>query len=274
MLRGIVASGNPQLPDMDIFPAIDLLNGQCVRLYQGDYDQVEVFGSDPAEVAARWVELGATNLHVVDLTGAKAGETIEVKAIRDIVAAVGEKVTVQVGGGLRDLAAVDRLLATGVKRAILGTVAVENPELVKILCDRHPGRIIVGIDARDGLVATRGWLETSTVKAIDLAKQFQDAGVAAIVYTDIQRDGTLAGPNIEAMRALATEIDIPLIASGGVGSLTDLMSLSALEPLGVTGAIVGKALYAGTIDFTEALHAVGPHRWQDVPPNLGQTGWA
>jgi phosphoribosylformimino-5-aminoimidazole carboxamide ribotide isomerase len=258
---------------MDIFPAIDLLDGKCVRLYQGDYDRSQVFNENPADMARSWLEQGATKLHLVDLDGAKVGEPINIPAIESIVNTVKthatQTVQIQVGGGLRNIESVSKLLNLGVDRAILGTVAVEQPELVAELCQRYPNRIIVGIDARNGKVATRGWLETSEVLATDLARQMADLGAAAIIYTDIHRDGTLSGPNLEALRELANTISIPTIASGGVSSLRDLLNLLSLESLGVTGAIVGRALYTGEVNLVEAIRAVGSGRWQDVPPDLG-----
>ncbi len=254
---------------MDVIPAIDLLDGQCVRLYQGDYAQSEVFSNAPAAIARQWVAQGAARLHVVDLDGAKQGQPLNSAAIAAIVEAAG--VPVQVGGGLRDRQSIQTLLDLGVERAIVGTIAVEQPQLVAELCQAFPGQIAIGIDARNGQVATRGWLETSTVKATDLAQQFAESGAAAIIYTDIQRDGTLAGPNLPALRELANSIDLPVIASGGVSSLTDLLSLLALEPTGVSGAIVGKALYTGALNLEEAVRAVGPGRWQDVPPGSSST---
>lgn len=257
---------------MDVIPAIDLLEGQCVRLYQGDYARSQVFNDNPADVAKQWVEQGASLLHVVDLDGAKIGQPANLKAIAAIVASVS--VPVQVGGGLRDRTSVTQLLGIGVQRVILGTVAVEEPQLVRSLCAEFPGQIVVGIDARNGRVATRGWLETSEVLAIDLAQQMADMGAAAIIYTDIHRDGTLQGPNLDALRELASNISIPAIASGGVSSITDLLSLLALEPLGVSGVIVGRALYTGDISLKEALQAIGPGRLQDVPLNLGDSAFA
>lgn len=257
---------------MDVIPAIDLLQGRCVRLYQGDYEQSQVFNDNPIEVARLWAEQGASWLHLVDLDGAKIGKPVNLETIAGIVQAVS--VPIQVGGGLRDRMAVAQLLNLGVQRVILGTVAVEQPQLVADLCQEFPGQIVVGIDARSGLVATRGWLETSEVLATDLAKQMQDVGVAAIIYTDIHRDGTLTGPNMEALREMATELTIPVIASGGVSSVTDLLSLLALEPIGVTGVIVGRALYTGDISLQEALQAIGPGRLQDVPPDLGFSAFA
>jgi phosphoribosylformimino-5-aminoimidazole carboxamide ribotide isomerase len=248
---------------MDIFPAIDLLGGQCVRLYQGDYHQSQVFNPDPLAVARDWQNQGATYLHVVDLDGAKSGQPENLAVIRQIAAQV-PGLTIQVGGGLRNATTVAQLLAAGVQRAILGTVAIEQPELVQNLCQQYPGQIIVGMDARNGLVATKGWLETSTVQATDLAQKMADWGAAAIIYTDIQRDGTLAGPNLAALQAVAEASAVPIIASGGVGTIADLLSLLALEPAGVTGIIVGKALYTGAFSLTDALRAVGDGRWQDA----------
>ena len=252
---------------MEVIPAIDLLDGKCVRLYQGDYDRASIFNDNPVEVARQWASEGATRLHVVDLDGAKEGKSVNLSVIEAIARAID--IPVQVGGGLRDRTKVSRLLDTGVQRAILGTVAVENPDLVTQLCDEFSDRIVVGIDARNGKVATRGWLETSEVDAIDLAQQMATAGAAAIIYTDIHRDGTMSGPNMNALRELAESIDIPVIASGGVSSLTDLLSLLSLESVGVTGAIVGKAIYTGDVSLTEAVRAVGEGRWQDVPPDTG-----
>ncbi|MBC7969879.1 MAG: 1-(5-phosphoribosyl)-5-[(5-phosphoribosylamino)methylideneamino]imidazole-4-carboxamide isomerase [Verrucomicrobia bacterium] len=257
---------------MEVIPAIDLLEGRCVRLYQGDYAQAETFDENPGSVARQWADQGATRLHVVDLDGAKAGHPVNVSAIEAIVRAVD--VPLQVGGGLRDRASAAALFKLGVQRVILGTVAVEQPDLVRELCQEFPEQIVVGIDARNGLVATRGWLETSQVTAIDLAQQMADFGIAAIIYTDIHRDGTLQGPNLDALRALANGVSVPIIASGGMSSVTDLLSLLALEPLGVTGAIVGRALYTGDIVLKEALRAVGQGRWQDVPPDFGSSALA
>ncbi|MDJ0649064.1 MAG: 1-(5-phosphoribosyl)-5-[(5-phosphoribosylamino)methylideneamino]imidazole-4-carboxamide isomerase [Xenococcaceae cyanobacterium MO_188.B19] len=250
---------------MEVIPAIDLLDGKCVRLYQGDYAKSQVFDDNPVAVARQWEQQGATRLHLVDLDGAKSGKTTNLAAIEAIVKVL--TIPVQVGGGLRDRASVSRLLDLGVQRAILGTVAVEQPELITQWCAEFPQQIVVGIDARNGKVATRGWLETSEVLAPDLANRMAKQGAAAIIYTDIHRDGTMSGPNMSALRELATAIDIPVIASGGVSSLTDLLSLLALEPLGVTGAIVGRAIYTGDINLKEAIQAVGNPRLQDIPPD-------
>jgi phosphoribosylformimino-5-aminoimidazole carboxamide ribotide isomerase len=257
---------------MDVIPAIDLLEGRCVRLYQGDYARSQVFDEDPVAIARQWAEQGASWLHLVDLDGAKLGHPVNLQAIQAIVQAVD--ISVQVGGGLRSRQQVMELLALGVRRVILGTVAIEQPDLVRELCQEFPQQILVGIDARDGKVATRGWQSTSEVLAIDLAQRMTDAGAAAIIYTDIHRDGTLQGPNLDALRELASAVALPVIASGGVSSMTDLLSLLALESVGVTGVIVGRALYTGDVLLKEALRGVGPGRWQDVPPDLGSSAFA
>lgn len=254
---------------MDVIPAIDLLNGQCVRLYQGDYAQSEVVGDDPVTMAQTWSSQGASWLHLVDLDGAKTGNPVNLPVISKILEAVN--IPVQVGGGIRTRERVQELLDLGVRRVILGTVAIEQPDLVYQLCEQYPDQIVVGIDARAGKVATRGWLETSEVAAVELGQQMAKAGAAAIVYTDIQRDGTLQGPNLPMLREMAEAVSTPIIASGGIGSLTDLLSLSALEPQGVTGVIVGKALYTGSVSLQEAIRAIGPGRWQDVPLNFGSS---
>ncbi|WPF87654.1 1-(5-phosphoribosyl)-5-[(5-phosphoribosylamino)methylideneamino]imidazole-4-carboxamide isomerase [Cyanobacterium aponinum AL20118] len=253
---------------MEVIPAIDLLAGRCVRLYQGDYEQSQVFSENPLEIALQWQSLGATRLHLVDLDGAKEGTTINLDAISTIVKNLN--IPIQVGGGLRDRTSIERLFDLGVERAIVGTVAVEKPELVEELCNTFPHKIAVGIDARNGKVATKGWLETSTVEATDLAQRISDKA-AAIIYTDISRDGTLVGPNIEALKQLAQVTDIPVIASGGISSLTDLLSLVSLESLGVQGVIVGKAIYTGKLDLKEAIQAIGNGRLQDIPPDIGNS---
>lgn len=257
---------------MEVIPAIDLLEGRCVRLYQGDYARSQVFNDDPVAVARQWVEDGATRLHLVDLDGAKAGHPVNLGAIEAIVEAVS--VPVEVGGGLRDRSSVAALLSIGVRWAILGTVAVEQPQLVAQLCSEFSNQIIIGIDARNGKVATKGWLETSEVLATELAERMAQLGAAEIIYTDIHRDGTMQGPNLDALRELASIVSIPVIASGGVSSITDLLSLLALEPQGVRGAIVGKALYTGDVSLKEAVRAVGQGRWQDIPPDFGSSAFA
>ena len=246
---------------MDVIPAIDLLDGQCVRLHQGDYDQVTRFSDDPVAQALAWQGQGAQRLHLVDLDGARTGLPINDAVVRQITKALA--IPVQLGGGVRSAERAEALLACGLDRVILGTVAVEHPELVRELAERHPGRIVVGIDAKDGLVATRGWIEASTVEASALASSFEGSAVAALITTDIATDGTLAGPNLEFLRTMAQASSIPVIASGGIGDLADLLSLLSLAPLGVEGVIVGRALYDGRLDLAEALQAIGPQRLQD-----------
>ncbi|MBM5790588.1 MAG: 1-(5-phosphoribosyl)-5-[(5-phosphoribosylamino)methylideneamino]imidazole-4-carboxamide isomerase [Cyanobacteria bacterium M_surface_10_m1_298] len=247
---------------MQIIPAIDLLDGHCVRLHQGDYGQVTRFSDDPVAQALDWQRQGAQRLHLVDLDGAKTGQPVNDQVVKAITAALS--IPVQLGGGVRSAERAEELLRCGLDRVILGTVAIEQPTLVSELAARYPGKVVVGIDAKDGMVATRGWIETSTVKATELAKRFEGTGVAAIISTDIATDGTLAGPNLEALRAMAEASSIPVIASGGIGTLEDILSLLAIAPLGVTGVIVGRALYDGTVDLAEALQAIGPERLQDA----------
>jgi phosphoribosylformimino-5-aminoimidazole carboxamide ribotide isomerase len=236
----------------ELIPAIDLLEGRCVRLSQGSYDSATVYGDDPGAVAARFVAHPLRRLHVVDLDGARSGGPENAAALAAILAAAG-RVPVQVGGGMRRLADVEARLALGVDRVVLGTAALRDPELVREAARRHPGRIAVGIDARGGKVAVQGWLEASDVDARDVARRFEDAGVAAIVYTDISRDGMLSGPNLEQTAALAEAVGIPVIASGGVGSEDDVRRSCALAGRGVAGLIVGRALYTGAVDLGRAL---------------------
>ena len=262
--RGLWQPGWQQLPApaaMQIIPAIDLLDGHCVRLHQGDYDQVTRFSDDPVAQALDWQRQGAQRLHLVDLDGARTGEPVNDQAIRAITAALS--IPVQLGGGVRTAARAEELLACGLDRVILGTVALEQPELVDALASRHPGRIVVGIDAKNGKVATRGWIEESSTEATDLARRFAASGVAAIISTDIATDGTLAGPNLEALRAMAEASSVPVIASGGIGTLEHVLSLLSLAPLGVEGVIVGRALYDGRVDLAEALQAIADGRLQD-----------
>jgi phosphoribosylformimino-5-aminoimidazole carboxamide ribotide isomerase len=236
---------------MILFPAIDLKDGACVRLLRGEMDQATVFNTDPASQAKAFEDAGCRWLHVVDLNGAFAGKPVNGQAVDAILAAL--TIPVQLGGGIRDMATIDMWLAKGVRRVILGTVALRDPDLVKRACRKYPGRVAVGIDARDGYVAVEGWAETSTVTALELATAFEDAGVAAIIYTDIDRDGALQGPNVEATAKLARAISTPVIASGGVSSLEDLKALKAVEASGVSGVISGRAVYDGRIDLKAAL---------------------
>ena len=235
---------------MILYPAIDLKDGQCVRLYKGEMDQATVFNDNPAAQAQSFVDAGCEWLHLVDLNGAFAGEPVNAKAVEDILSTT--KVPAQLGGGIRDMATIEMWLSKGLQRVILGTVAVENPNLVREAAKAFPGHVAVGIDARDGRVATKGWAEETDVMVTDLAKSFEDAGVSAIIYTDINRDGAMQGPNVDATAALANAVSIPVIASGGVSSLDDLRNLKACgAPL--DGAISGRALYDGAIDLAEAL---------------------
>jgi phosphoribosylformimino-5-aminoimidazole carboxamide ribotide isomerase len=251
----------PPAPSMQVIPAIDLLDGQCVRLHQGDYDQVTRFSDDPVAQALSWQQQGARRLHLVDLDGARSGQPANDTAIKAITAAL--TIPVQLGGGVRSAERAEELLACGLDRVILGTVALEQPELVDKLAARHPGRIVVGIDAKNGKVATRGWIEETSTEATELAQRFSASGIAAIISTDIATDGTLAGPNLEALRAMAEASAVPVIASGGIGTLEHLLSLLTLAPLGVEGVIVGRALYDGRVNLAEALQAIDEGRIQD-----------
>ncbi len=237
---------------LTLYPAIDLKDGQCVRLKRGEMDQATVYSADPAAQARAWQDAGFAWLHVVDLNGAFAGRPVNEAAVRAILGAV--TLPVQLGGGIRDLPRIAAWLDAGVRRVILGSAAAKNPPLVMEACRSFPGRIAVGIDARDGFVATEGWAERSTIPAVDLALRFEDAGVAAIIYTDIGRDGMLAGLNLEQTVALAQRVTTPVIASGGVGSLRDLEALkSAAEGTRIEGVIVGRALYDGRVQPADAL---------------------
>jgi len=239
---------------MILFPAIDLKDGQCVRLEKGDMDKATVFGTDPAAQAAAFAAQGFEWLHVVDLNGAFAGRAVNGTAVEAILAAVD--IPVQLGGGIRDRAGIEAWLGRGVARVILGTAAVRHPALVRDAARRHPRRIAVGIDARGGKVAVSGWAEATEMDAVELAKRFEDAGVAAIVYTDIDRDGVLAGINVEATLKLANAVSIPVIASGGLASIDDVKRLLAPDCAVLEGAISGRALYDGRLDAAEALAVI------------------
>ncbi|MDX1484092.1 MAG: 1-(5-phosphoribosyl)-5-[(5-phosphoribosylamino)methylideneamino]imidazole-4-carboxamide isomerase [Alphaproteobacteria bacterium] len=236
---------------MILFPAIDLKDGNCVRLFQGDMEQATVYNPDPRSQARAFVEAGFQWLHLVDLNGAIEGRPVNDAPVCAILEEVS--IPVQLGGGIRDLATMESWLEKGVNRVILGTAALENPDLVKEACREWPGRIVVGIDARDGFVAVAGWAKTSEVKALDVALRFEDSGVAAIVYTDITRDGAMMGVNIDATTDLAWALTTPVIASGGVSALSDLEELKQVEDSGIEGVIVGRALYDGRIDPAKAL---------------------
>lgn len=239
---------------MILYPAIDLKGGQCVRLLRGEMAAATVYNDDPAAQARAFRDAGCAWVHVVDLDGAFAGRPVNADAVRGILAAVD--VPVQLGGGIRDRAGIEAWLDAGVARVVLGTVALRDPALVIAACKAHPGGIAVGIDARGGKVAVEGWAETAEITAEDLALKFEDAGVAAIVFTDIDRDGALQGPNLTATAALARRLSTPVIASGGVASLDDLRAIAALAGDGVSGAIVGRALYDGRVDPAEAARVL------------------
>jgi phosphoribosylformimino-5-aminoimidazole carboxamide ribotide isomerase len=239
-----------------VIPAIDLKGGKCVRLEQGLMERDTVFSDNPAEQAEEWVREGGELLHIVDLDGAFAGIPKNREAIAAIVASIS--IPTQLGGGIRDISTIEAYLSLGVGRVILGTAAQRNPELVMEGCRLFPGRIVVGIDAKDGMVAVQGWAEVTGLRAVDLARKFEGFGVAAIIYTDISRDGMMAGPNIEATRVLAESISIPVIASGGVSSLQDIENLMAVESSGVTGVITGKAIYTGAFRLAEAVALTRP----------------
>ena len=238
---------------MQIIPAIDIKDGHCVRLRQGDMQAATVFSEDPAAIARHWLELGAQRLHLVDLNGAVSGKPRNELAIREIVSVIGEEIPVQLGGGIRDLDTIERYLDDGISYVIIGTAAVKNPGFLHDACYAFPGHIIVGLDARDGKVATDGWSKMTGHDVVDLARKFEDYGVEAIVYTDIGRDGMLTGVNVEATAKLARELKTPVIASGGIASLQDIHDLIPYAGDGIIGAIAGRALYEGKLDFREAL---------------------
>ena len=250
--RSLASGKGHQRPmTLTIFPAIDLKSGQVVRLAEGDMARATIYGDDPAAQARLFAAAGATHLHVVDLDGAFAGSSINGSAVESIIAAFPGKV--QVGGGIRDRAGVDRWLALGVDRVIIGTAALKDPDFVRSAARDLPGRIVVGVDARDGFVATEGWADVSTVSVADLARRFEDAGVAALLFTDVGRDGMLRGCNVEATVALARAVSIPVIASGGVADIGDIHALLPHVADGIEGLITGRALYDGRLDLAEAI---------------------
>lgn len=236
---------------MLIIPAIDLKNGACVRLEQGDFNRETVYTSDVLKIANQWVAAGAERLHLVDLDGARNGYPAQQALVLKLVQAV--PVPVEIGGGIRDEAAVVSYLDQGVQWVILGSAAVSSPRMIIKVCRRYPGRVILGVDARAGMVAIDGWVKTSSLRAVDLVKQAVDWGITEVIYTDISRDGMLSGPNLTALAEIAQESGIKVIASGGISSLEDLQRLRKLQPLGVTGVIVGKALYSGKLDLKIAI---------------------
>ncbi len=236
---------------MIVIPAIDLKEGRCVRLLQGRMEDATVYSEDPAGTAKHFESLGAELIHVVDLEGAFAGRQKNLSSIKDILSAV--KIPIEVGGGIRNMDTIDLLLGLGVSRVVLGTAALEVPGLLMLACKKYPGRIIAGLDAKDGKVAVRGWGEVSDVTADELARRMEDAGVRAIIYTDISRDGMMTGHNVAATKRLAELVSTPVIASGGVKDLSDIKALMEIEKLGVEGVITGKAVYSGALDLKEAI---------------------
>ena len=237
---------------MLLIPAIDLKDGRCVRLRQGDMEDATIFSDDPAAMARQWLDQGARRLHLVDLNGAIAGKPRNESAVKSIIKAVGEHIPVQLGGGIRDLDTIERYLDDGITYVIIGTAAVKNPGFLRDACTAFPGHIIVGLDARDGKVATDGWSKLTGHDVLDLALKFEDYGVESVVYTDIGRDGMLSGVNIEATVRLARALRIPVIASGGFASIDDVVNLCAVQSEGIEAAILGRALYEGAIDFGQA----------------------
>ncbi|MBC2705514.1 1-(5-phosphoribosyl)-5-[(5-phosphoribosylamino)methylideneamino]imidazole-4-carboxamide isomerase [Desulfobacula sp.] len=236
---------------MIIIPAVDIKEGKCVRLLQGRMEETTHYSDDPVKMAQRWESQGAALIHVIDLDGAFAKQVKNLQTIRDILA--GINVPIQVGGGIRDLNTIEMYVNAGVSKVIIGSEALYNPGLVKDACQQFQGKIVVGIDARDGMVAVEGWSRTSETRAIDLAKEFESCGVAAINFTDIHRDGMQTGPNIEETAALADAVSIPIVASGGVSTIQDIKNLLEIENKGVTGVITGRALYEGSLDLKEAI---------------------
>jgi phosphoribosylformimino-5-aminoimidazole carboxamide ribotide isomerase len=237
---------------MLLIPAIDLKDGKCVRLQQGDMNVSTVFGEDPEEMALRWLRAGARRLHLVDLNGAFAGKPVNEGAVKAILRAVGDQIPVQLGGGIRDLDTIERFLDDGLSYVIIGTAAVKSPGFLKDACSAFGGHVIVGLDAKDGKVATDGWSKLTGHEVTDLAKKFEDYGVEGVIYTDIGRDGMLSGINIEATVRLARSLTIPVFASGGLSGMTDIEALCAVEPEGVEGVICGRSIYTGALDFATA----------------------
>ncbi|NLS96928.1 MAG: 1-(5-phosphoribosyl)-5-[(5-phosphoribosylamino)methylideneamino]imidazole-4-carboxamide isomerase [Planctomycetaceae bacterium] len=237
---------------MEIWPAIDLRGGKCVRLRQGDYGQETVFGDDPAAMARRWADQGGRHLHLVDLDAARDGSSANLASVRAIIEAID--IPCELGGGVRSEQRIVELLEIGLARLVVGTRALKEPEWFRQVCRQFPGRLVLGIDARSGMVATDGWLETSQTSAVELARQFESEPIAAIVYTDIATDGMMAGPNVEAMAEMQRSVDVPVVASGGVTTVDDVRRLAEA---GMAGCIIGRALYEGTIDLKEALQVAG-----------------
>lgn len=242
---------------MIIFPAIDLKDGKCVRLEKGLMEKATIFNDSPADQAHKFLKQGFSWLHIVDLNGAFSGSPINVAAVEEIIKTVNGKMSLQLGGGIRDMATIDKWLDAGVSRVILGTAALKDPDLVKEACRKYPGRIVVGIDGKNGKVAVQGWAEDSEIGVIELAKKFENAGVAAIIYTDINRDGLLTGADVQGTAKLAESVNIPVIASGGVACTDDISVIKSIEDKGVIGVISGRAIYEGNIDIPRALEIAG-----------------
>ena len=234
---------------MIVIPAIDLIDGQCVRLFQGKRDAVTIYSDDPGSIAKRWHSFGAQLIHIVDLDGAFSGSQPNLDAIRAIRLSV--EIPLQVGGGIRDIESIIKLFSLGIERVIIGTAAIEDPEFMKSSCGKHPGRIFIGIDSKEGKVAIKGWKEVTSLEATEFAKRLEVAGAAGIIYTDIARDGTLSGPNVEAIRKMVESVNVPVIAAGGISGIEDIKSLMEIKNL--WGVITGKAIYSGTLDLREAI---------------------
>jgi phosphoribosylformimino-5-aminoimidazole carboxamide ribotide isomerase len=237
---------------MIVIPAIDLIDGQCVRLFQGKREAVTTYSNDPGSIAKRWESYGAELIHIVDLDGAFTGNQANLDAIKKIRQSV--QIPLQVGGGIRNLESITRLFSLGVEKVIIGTAAIEDPEFVKSSCGQYPGRVLVGIDARDGMVAVKGWKEVTSLNVGEIAGRLEDAGAAGIIYTDIARDGTLSGPNVEAIKKMVESVNMPVIAAGGVSNIEDIKNLLSIRNL--WGVITGKAIYSGTLDLREAIKLV------------------
>jgi len=237
---------------MIVIPAIDLIDGQCVRLFQGKREAVTTYSNDPGSMAKRWESFGAKLIHIVDLDGAFTGNQANLDAIRKIRQSV--QIPLQVGGGIRNMGSITRLFSLGIERVIFGTAAIEDPEFVKSSCSKYPGRVLIGIDAKDGMVAVKGWKEVTSFNVRDIAGRLAVAGAAGIIYTDIARDGTLSGPNVKAVKEMVESVSIPVIAAGGVSSIEDIKNLLLIKNL--WGVITGKAIYSGTLDLKEAIKLV------------------
>lgn len=236
---------------MILYPAIDLKDGQCVRLLRGEMEAATVFNDDPTAQALSFVEQGAEWLHVVDLNGAFKGRPVNLQAVGDILKSVS--IPIQLGGGIRNMDAIDTWLSAGISRIILGTAALTNPQLIREACAAYPGKIVVGLDGRGGKVAVEGWAKQSEISILEMAEMYEDAGVAAIIYTDVGRDGAMEGPDVQGTLALCQAVTVPIIASGGVASMNDLLAMKQLEPVGLSGVIVGRALYDGAINLSDAV---------------------